>query len=152
MESWLGRFCCALQLGGGLDSTQSEFNLKMMFFPRDNVMDDPFVMDNPFLGLFLCLPAWLSAGRWWWGRGGYKARRRPRAPAGSRPTGGSVSLRRLYSLPEPAPSSGSVLFRPKIQILEMVPPPTRAPRKAPKNPQKLPRGGCQKSFYIPVKW
>ena len=79
----------------------------------------------------------------------------PPAPAGSRPTGGGVSLRRLYSLPQPTPTSGSVLFRPKIQNLQstimgsgsfwfqMVPPPTRAHkannRALTKAPKRSPR-------------
>lgn len=72
------------------------------------------------------------------GEGWLRSQTAATSPAGSRPTGGGVSLRRLYSLPQPTPTSGSVLFRPKIQNLQstimgsgsfwfqMVPPPTRA--------------------------
>ena len=62
-------------------------------------MDDPFVMDNPFLGLFLCLA--VCGVVVLVGEGGVATKPDgglPPAPAGSRPTGGGVSLRRLYSL------------------------------------------------------
>ena len=54
-------------------------------FLEDNVMDDPFVMDNPFLGLFLCLAVCgvvvVVVGEGWV--------QSQTAPAGSRPgTGG----------------------------------------------------------------
>ena len=140
---------------GGIDSTQSEFNLKRMFFPRDNVMDDPFVMDNPFLGLFLCLPAWLSAGRWWWwGRGGYKARRLP--PGLDRPGVASAYADCTLSpnqLPAPALYSSDQKYKSSGFSVRMAPPPTRAPVKAHtrtliKAQTKAPR----KNSHIPVKW
>ena len=63
-------------------------------------MDDPFVMDNPFLGLFLCLAVCGVAVALGEGEGWLQSQTAGchQLGAGSRQTGGGVSLRRLYSL------------------------------------------------------